>query len=239
MHLAAAVGTRGKMIALPHCPVNGHALANRRHRFHGDHLEFIHAWLRVLPMWAAPLPATGRPVAEEAAPSEPRAPEPCLVGGLSCLWVETMWTIRRATLEDIEVLTDLRQRFLTEIGHASDAVPGAVRSYFAEALPTGEFVAFVAECDGRIVATSGVQIFRKAPHAHNLSGKEGFVLNMFTLPEWRGRGVATALMRQIVAFVCKKGATCIRLHASQRGLGLYTKLGFRHDNSEMVLYLNT
>lgn len=150
-----------------------------------------------------------------------------------------MWTIRRATLADIGVLTDLRQRFLAEIGYASDAVPSAVQSYLAEALPTGDFVAFVAENDGQVVATSGVQIFQKPPHGRNLSGKEGFVLNMFTLPEWRGRGIATALMQRILAFVREKGATCVRLHASEQGLGIYTRLGFRSDNSEMVLYLSS
>ena len=149
-----------------------------------------------------------------------------------------MWTIRRATLDDIDVLTDLRQRFLEEIGYGSDAVPNAVRSYLTGAIPTGDFVAFVAESDGQIIATSGVQVFQKPPHARNLSGKEGFVLNMFTLPEWRGRGIATGLMEKIMVFVREEGATCIRLHTSEDGLGIYKKLGFRPDNSEMVLYLN-
>lgn len=149
-----------------------------------------------------------------------------------------MWTIRRATLDDIDVLTDLRQRFLEEIGYASDAVPGAVRSYLTETLPSGDFVVFLAECDGLIVATGGVMMFQKPPHARNLSGKEGFVLNMFTLPEWRGRGIATALMQRIVAFVREEGATCIRLHSSKDGLGIYRKLEFHPDNSQMVLYLN-
>ena len=149
-----------------------------------------------------------------------------------------MWTIRRATVDDIDALTDLRQRFLEEIGCASDAVPDAVRSYLAEALPAGDLVVFVAETDGRIIATSGAHIFRKPPHARNLSGKEGFVLNMFTLPEWRRQGIATALMQQIVRFLREQGAECVRLHASDDGLGVYRKLGFEPHDSEMILYVN-
>ncbi len=149
-----------------------------------------------------------------------------------------MWTIRRATADDIDVLTDLRQQFLEEIGYASDAVPHAVRCYLREALPSGDFVTFVAVSEGRIVATGSVLIFHKPPHARNLSGKEGFVLNMFTLPQWRGRGIATGLMQRIVAFVLEMGAKCIRLHTSDDGLGIYTELGFRPDNSEMVVYLD-
>ena len=60
---------------------------------------------------------------------------------------------------------------------------------------------------------------------------------MYTLPEWRGRGVATALMQTIIEHVHRQGITCIRLHASLDGVGIYTKLGFRADNSEMVLDL--
>ena len=86
-----------------------------------------------------------------------------------------MWTIRRATRDDIDVLVDLRQRFLAEIGYGSDAVRNAVRSYFTDALPTGDIVVLVAELDGQIIATGGVMIFQKPPHARNLSGKEGFV----------------------------------------------------------------
>lgn len=45
-------------------------------------------------------------------------------------------------------------------------------------------------------------------------------------------------MHKIVAYVQEMGATCIRLHASEAGVGIYKTLGFNPDNSEMVLYLN-
>ena len=34
-----------------------------------------------------------------------------------------------------------------------------------------------------------------------------------------------------------QGITCIRLHSSEDGVGIYRKMGFRPDNSEMVLNL--
>ena len=98
-----------------------------------------------------------------------------------------MWTIRRATLEDIDALTELRQRFLEEIGYAAEAVPGAVRCYLADAVPTAEVVAWLAEEDGQIVATSGVVFLQKPPHGRNLSGKGGFGLKMYTLFSGRHR----------------------------------------------------
>jgi GNAT superfamily N-acetyltransferase len=148
-----------------------------------------------------------------------------------------MWTIRQATMDDIDDLTDLRLRFLDEIGYGGDGVSRVVRDYLARTLPVGEFLAWVAEDQERIIAASGLVFNQKPPHGRNRSGKEGFVLNMYTLPDRRGRGIATALMQTIVQFVREQGVTCIRLHASEDGMGIYTKLGFRPDHSEMVLDL--
>ncbi len=146
-----------------------------------------------------------------------------------------MWTIRQATLDDIDTLVELRLRFLEDIGYDGDDVAGAVRDYLLQAIPKGQFVAWVAEEDSQIIATSGLVFNQKVPHGRNPSGREAFVLNMYTLPERRGLGIATALMETIVQHVRQRGITCIRLHASEDGLGIYTKMGFVPDDSEMVL----
>lgn len=146
-----------------------------------------------------------------------------------------MWTIRQATIADIDILVDLRLRFLEDIGYAGKGVDNAVRDYMLDAIPRGQFAAWVAEGDSGIIATSGLVFNQKVPHGRNPSGREGFVLNMYTLPEWRRRGIATALMKTIVQHVRQQGVTCIRLHASNDGVGIYRKLGFSPDDSEMVL----
>lgn len=146
-----------------------------------------------------------------------------------------MWTIRQATITDIDILVDLRLRFLKEIGYAGKGVANAIRDYMLDAIPRGQFAAWIAEADSEIIATSGLVFNQKVPHGRNPSGREGFVLNIYTLPEWRGRGIATALMKTIVQHVRQQGVTCIRLHTSDDGAGIYRKLGFRRDDSEMVL----
>lgn len=149
-----------------------------------------------------------------------------------------MWTIRKARVDDIDDLIDLRLRFLEEIGYAGAGVQKVVREYLDRTLPTGEFVAWIAEEDGRIIATGGLVFLQKPPHGRNLSGKEGFVLNVYTLPHWRGRGICTALMKTIIGFVREAKVTCIRLHTSEAGVGIYSELGFQSDDSEMFLFLN-
>ncbi len=108
------------------------------------------------------------------------------------------FTIRRATIDDIETLVELRVALQSgnsdgiEVDWA--AAREAFRRYFAETLPREVFVVFVAEAVGRVVATSGVSFVSRPPGSTSFLQCEGYVTNVYSLPEWRGRGVATALV---------------------------------------------
>lgn len=148
--------------------------------------------------------------------------------------------IRRASMADIDALTALRQDLLRELGEITDQadlIPliEATRNYFIESLPTDKFMAWVAEVDGKIVGTSGLALFRRPPYPGNLAGSEAYVLNIYTVPEWRGRGVATALVNAIVAFVKTTDVRRVWLHASRFGKGIYEKVGFISVSGEMEL----
>ena len=150
-----------------------------------------------------------------------------------------MWTIRQANVGDTEALTALRLRFLQEIGYGGDDVSDAVREYFEHSVPTGEFVAWLAQRSGQIVGTSGLVFVRKPPHGRNLTGREAHVMNMYTIPQYRRQGVATALLESIRRFVVDAGVTCIRLNTTVGATRVYHALGFRSDTSEMVLQLDS
>lgn len=148
-----------------------------------------------------------------------------------------MWTIRQASETDADALTELRLLFLQEIGYSGDGVADAVRDYLLKALPTGEFIAWLAEADGKVIGSSGLVFVDKPPHGRNLTGREAHVMNMYTLPEYRRRGVATQLLEAIQDFVVGSGVSCIRLHTTMGATRVYHGLGFRSDTSEMVLHL--
>jgi GNAT superfamily N-acetyltransferase len=111
------------------------------------------------------------------------------------------------------------------------------QKYFADALPTGDFVAWIAEIDGKIVASSGLVLFRRPPHLENLSGVEAYIMNMYTMPEWRGKGLAKALLEQLICFAKTSNVRRIWLHATEVGRPLYEKFGFKPKSSEMELIL--
>jgi GNAT superfamily N-acetyltransferase len=61
-----------------------------------------------------------------------------------------------------------------------------------------------------------------------------YLLNFYTVPEARGRGLATQLLQHAVE-VCKENKVgVITLHASKFGKPIYEKFGFAHNN-EMIL----
>jgi len=139
--------------------------------------------------------------------------------------------IRQATSDDIEALTDLRVAFFEDIGDITDekhaeAFREATYRYLSEALPQGNFLAWVAEEDGQIVGTSGLIFFEQAPTPTNLVGTEGYVLNIYTVPQWRCKGIARTLLEEIIRYVKNTGAPQLWLYATGEGRSVYEKLGF-------------
>ena len=59
-----------------------------------------------------------------------------------------------------------------------------------------------------------------------LLGREGLVLNVYTVKSWRRRGVARQLMEAILAWAAGEGIVRLVLGASPEGRPLYEKLGF-------------
>ncbi|WP_256218372.1 GNAT family N-acetyltransferase [Bacillus sp. MUM 116] len=60
---------------------------------------------------------------------------------------------------------------------------------------------------------------------------------MYTVPEYRGKGLAKRLLENCIDESKKSGVKRIWLHASEDGEPLYRKMGFSNKDSEMELFL--
>lgn len=76
---------------------------------------------------------------------------------------------------------------------------------------------FVAEADGAIVGTGVTTI----------NGPVGWIGTIWVDPEWRGRGLGTALTRATIDAAEAAGCRTLLLVATQAGQPLYEKHGFR------------
>lgn len=151
-------------------------------------------------------------------------------------------TIRRATLDDLDDLVRLRVALLREMGAVGEAeaapLAEAIRRYLAADLPAGRFLAWVgADGDGAVIACGGLVFLQKPPSPGNHSGREAYIMNMYTAPAWRGRGLAARLFAAILDHARGAGAELARLHATEDGRALYERGGFRAVGNEMVLRL--
>lgn len=140
-------------------------------------------------------------------------------------------SIRRASLEDVETLVNLRLALERESGHLTQGallaeVRRATRQYFLEALPAEAILVWVAEAQGTIVATSGLIFYQKPPSERNLMGLEAYILNMYTVPAWRGKGIATKLLQTLIASAKQRYAHRIWMYATQDGRPIYERAGF-------------
>ena len=148
-------------------------------------------------------------------------------------------SIRRATAADAGVLARHRADMFRDMGQLPadlrDTLIEAARAYFATAVPDGRYVAWLAEVEGEIVAGAGLQLRELLPRpvaggTRLVRGPQGLILNVFTEPAWRRRGVAAALMRELLRWCRANGIESLVLHASADGRPLYEKLGFTPTN---------
>jgi GNAT superfamily N-acetyltransferase len=154
-----------------------------------------------------------------------------------------MLVIHQATSDDIEALTDLRVAFFEELGEIADtkhaqAFRQATYRYLTEALPQGKFLAWVAQVDGQIIGTSGLIFFEQAPTPTNLVGSEGYILNIYTIASWRGRGVARMLLEEIIKYVKRTDTSQLWLYTTEEGRSVYEKFGFVALTDAMGLKLS-
>ena len=156
-----------------------------------------------------------------------------------------MPTIRRATLDDLEPLIRLRVALFRDMGELHDdgkagQVAAAMRDYLTTDLPSERFIAWlVLDDSGEPIGCGGLVFLQKPPSVDNHSGREGYIMNMYTMPAWRGRGIASQLLPTILAFVRKSGVTRVRLHATDQGRPIYERAGFRPTGTEMVLTIGS
>lgn len=106
-----------------------------------------------------------------------------------------------------------------------------------EALTSGEYIGWLANAANapeKIIAGAGVQLRQTLPYPLGkpngeitiADGRQGVILNVFTEPEWRRRGIAMLLVEKIMAWSREHRLDDLILHASDDGRTLYERLGF-------------
>ncbi|MGP8078615.1 MAG: GNAT family N-acetyltransferase [Thermoplasmata archaeon] len=149
---------------------------------------------------------------------------------------------RRATLDDLDLLVAHRHKMWLDIGgrlrSQLDRADPVYRRWVRRELLARHAFGFVVEArDGRPAGSGVIWLVPSQPRPGRLGRRRmPYVMSMYTEPEFRGRGVATQIVRAQVRWARERGYARIFLHASERGRPIYARLGFVPGN-EMRLDL--
>ena len=151
-----------------------------------------------------------------------------------------MYTIRRATIEDVDSIVQHRRGMFLDIGFPDDDLLKQkiedFRPWLETKMAENEYMAWLGIADGQTVAGLGLWLIEWPPHLFGLARHRGYILNVYTHPDHRRQGLARDLTRTAVDWCAKHGLDFVFLHASPQGRLVYEGLGFQ-PGSEMRLHL--
>ncbi len=146
--------------------------------------------------------------------------------------------IRLAAPEDAPQLAELRWDFRCEY-EAPPAPTAEARAEFLSVctefiragLACGRWAAWVAEEEGLIVSQLFLQRIPKIPKLSNLAPEFGYITNVYTRPEWRGRGIGAQVMQQTKDWARAEGLEMLVLWPAEGREAFYQRAGFHPDES--------
>src|SRR5208337_2843500 len=142
----------------------------------------------------------------------------------------TIPAIRRAVASDLEAIVGLRLAFerITRDSGSLDEVSrrAELASLLGADMAEGNLVCWLAEDGGRAVAQAALRVRRRAGAA---AGGLGELLNVYTDPSYRGRGIGSALVAEAVAEASAIGLGRVRLRPTDDSRRIYERAGFRAE----------
>ena len=147
---------------------------------------------------------------------------------------------RRAGSHDRELLTRLRLEVLRAANGLEEDVDLSrteleSRRYYETCFPEDSHAAWLVFDGEEVVGTGAVSFYQVMPTYHNPSGKKAYIMNMYTRPDYRRRGIARRVLELLTAEAEMRQIDAVTLEATAAGRPLYEAFGFTAMRDEMEL----
>ena len=141
--------------------------------------------------------------------------------------VNDFWRLRIELFQELE-----------EVSKDADCtqLESATKQYYASHI-NKDLISWGVFQEGQLAATGSLCLFTRIPYNENLSGLEGYILNIYTSKQFRGNGFANQILDNMIEYSYKNNIKRLWLNSSEQGKHLYTKKGFLQKNNEMELFL--
>ena len=150
-----------------------------------------------------------------------------------------------AASEDIAGLMAIRLEMLREVNILSKDYPFSEDfcSYSRDYFLNGQHTTVLAvdeedEENGKTIGCASLCYIELMPTFSHPTGKRAHLMNVYTIPDYRGQGIARRMVEMLIEEARRRGVTEISLDATAVGRPLYRKLGFRDSEECMVLVLD-
>jgi len=143
--------------------------------------------------------------------------------------------ISKATTTNVPVLVENRIRFAIELSgpqseNSIDVLREQLTNYFTRAMTGGECISFIAYLDDDVAGIGSMMLRQQPGNFKNLSGRWGYIMNMYTSPKFRRLGVCKSILNELVRAGNEIGISAFELHATPDGAAVYSQNGFEiHD----------
>jgi len=144
-------------------------------------------------------------------------------------------TIRETAPGESAIILHHRRSMFRDMGEGTveelDRMLDAARPWLTRALADGSYRHWLAlDSSNHVVGGGGVLLCPWPANPKDPCTQRAVILNVYTEPEFRKRGVARQVMLVILGWLKAQGLRAANLHASQEGRHLYEKMGFEATN---------
>jgi len=145
-----------------------------------------------------------------------------------------------ASIDNLAVLIKTRIQVLRAANKLADEVDMSMIEqesyhYYKDSLTNGTHIAYLVYKDALLVGAGGVSFYRVMPTYENPTGEKAYIMNMYTIPQYRKQGIAIKMLDYLVKESKARNVTFISLEATEMGKPLYEKYGFVEMENEMCL----
>lgn len=141
----------------------------------------------------------------------------------------------KATVNDLQTMVNLRLIFAIEFSgqHSLEAVQEFKKhnqEYLDRSIQNNSFIAYLARHGSEIAGVGGMVLREQPGSFKNPSGKVGYIMNMYTFPLFRRKGICSDILKLLLEEADLMGITAFELHASEMGEFVYVQKGFKKHN---------
>ncbi|GMK37188.1 N-acetyltransferase [Paenibacillus sp. CCS19] len=152
--------------------------------------------------------------------------------------------IRLATHKDVESLIKMRLDFTLEYNQSLTISEETFNEYYKEtkkfleeAIVSNQWFIWVAEIDESVVSHIFLELINKVPRPGKKTNPFVYMTNVYTLPNYRGKGIGSKLLKQIKEWSKENNYEFIIVWPSDNSIDFYKRNGYINCTEPLELML--